>query len=86
MNFNTKITPNQRAQLMQIYLHMGKEESKIACAEYGLDPKYMAKHLSLIGKLPPRKFKGYAVQRKTNIDHSDPRWAWAVSRGPVVAP
>lgn len=35
-----RIAPEQRHQLLQIYLHMGTKESRIACAESGVRSTY----------------------------------------------
>ena len=46
---NRKINEDQRHQLLQVYLHIGLEESRLLCVEYGVDADYAAKHASNLG-------------------------------------
>jgi hypothetical protein len=53
---NRKIDENQRHQLLQVYLHMGMEESRRLGVEYGVCANYASKHASHLGlsnKKPP---------------------------------
>lgn len=82
MNRRGKITPNQRNQLLQIFLHMGLDEAQRMCVEYGVAPKYaqtVAYTLSLTTTDRRGKEKAYGV------DHNDPRWARAIANGSVSA-
>ncbi len=65
-----KISPEQRQQLIQIYLEMGVAESRRACVEAGVDKNYAISALNAL-----------AVRRS---DHDDPRWKRAVAVGAVA--
>lgn len=84
MNTRRKVSRRTRDRLVQIHLHMGKDESARQCVKYGLSPRYAAKEASAAGLLRPRKYTGGGDIAFT-VDHNDPRWAWAVERGPVIA-
>lgn len=79
-----KITTNQRQQLMQIYLHMGRDEARIMCALYGVHPEYAINQCRALSLVPKKKFSG-GGDIALGVDHDDPRWLWAVQRGPVLA-
>lgn len=79
-----KVTPRQRYQLMQIFLNMGQEVAGPMCVQLGLHPNYARGYASATGTLAPRKYRGGGNIAMT-VDHSDPRWKWAIERGAVVA-
>ena len=91
-NAKRKISIRARHQLLQIYLHMGLEESRRMCVANGVSPDYAAKRASLLGISQKRAPVGSRWAKFTNgsvaarVDHTDPRWAWALERGHVVAP
>ena len=84
MNARQKISDRQRDQLLQVYLHMGLEVSRELCIEYGVSPDYAAKRASEIGRSHRKIFSG-GGDIASRVDHSDPRWRWAVERGAVTA-
>lgn len=79
-----KVTPEVRDQLVQIFLHMGKDVAAEECVAHGLHCNYAQAEVGYRGLLPPRKFTG-GGDIATGVDHDDPRWAWAIERGPVIA-
>jgi len=78
-----KVTREQRHELLQIYLNMGLEVSRVMCVEYGVHPDYAAKRASELG-LSHRKRHTGSGRISSRIDHSDHRWSWAIQRGGVV--
>lgn len=83
-NSQRKITPQKRQELIDHYLAHGREASMAKCEAAGVSPGYAANMAGQLGLKPPRRFKGGgAVSLKVN--HKDPRWAWAIERGPVIA-
>ncbi len=82
MNRKGKITPNQRHQLLQIYLHMDMEESRRACLEYGVNATY-AQTLAYTLSLTKTDKRGQ--EKSFGVDHDDHRWKWAVERGAILA-
>jgi hypothetical protein len=83
-NFNRKVTAEQAKELLAHYVKHGKEASLVRCAELGVSPKYAASLAASLG-IRIRKLKG-GGQIAKSVDHNDPRWQWAIERGPVVAP
>lgn len=79
-----KVTPQQQAELVAHYLAHGREASEIKCVEMGVCPRYAASVAAAWGKYRPRKFRG-GGDIAVAVDHKDPRWAWAIERGPVLA-
>jgi hypothetical protein len=81
-----KVTPEQRHQLIQIYLHMGFCVASQLCVEWGVSALYAAREAKERGIdiKRPRKSMGKS-DSAVGVDHLDPRWAWAVERGSVVA-
>lgn len=85
----TKITKNQRNQLVQIYLHMGVDEGQRMSIEYGVHYRYAEKQAFEMGRgtRTKRRNRGGPHRTKTGrtcVNHNDPRWAWAIKNGPVV--
>ena len=80
-----KVSVNHRHQLLQIFLHMGRDEAEEWCLQANLHRSYAinyARALGLAEKVVPRGGGDIA----SSVDHSDPRWRWAIERGPVIAP
>ncbi len=84
MKTRRKVSPQTRDQLVQIFLHMGKDVAAKECIARGLHRNYAQAETGFRGQLPPRKFSG-GGNIAFGVDHADPRWAWAVERGPVIA-
>lgn len=81
-NARRKLTPNQRNQLVQITLHMGREEGEIMSLEYGVGRYYAINRARDLGLAVKKVYRG-GGEITDAVDHSDPRWAWAISRGEV---
>jgi hypothetical protein len=79
-----KISPEQRYQLIQIYLHMGQTIAAPLCVELGVSPLYAEREAKERGLdiRRPRASRGLS-DISVGVDHSDPRWAWAIARGEV---
>lgn len=80
-----KVTPNQRQQLIQVFLHMGHAESQSLCVEYGVHKDYAINQARALALVPKKRFSG-GGDIAVGVNHKDPRWSWAVERGPVLAP
>lgn len=81
-----KITPAQRHELVQVFLNLGRDVAGDLCVEYGVARGYADKMVRESGKLNPHREKPRGGGNIAfGVNHSDPRWAWAVARGPVVA-
>lgn len=82
----TKLTTNQRNQLLQIYLHMGVNEAQRMCLEYGVHYRYAEKQAFEFGFGVRTKRRNASKPRKHMpyvIDHDDPRWERAKAIGPI---
>lgn len=82
--FRRKISERSRDQLVQIYLHMGQEVAAKECIARGLHRDYAKAEVSFRGLRVPHKYVG-GGPAGGRVDHNDPRWAWAVERGAVLA-
>ena len=74
-----KVSPVQRHQLIQIFLHMGEKDAQAACVEAGVGKNYAEQQARETFAYQKKRFAG------RRVDHSDPRWKWAIERGPVGA-
>ena len=89
-NFKRKITLEQAQKLLDHYLEHGAEATEPLCAELGVSPRYPASMASVYGKRRPKyrkgtKYKNQPPQKCLSQDWNDPRWQWAIERGPVIA-
>jgi hypothetical protein len=95
-NQRRKITREQEHQLVQIFLHSaevgGVEVVEQMCLDWGVSRNY-ARHrvLERYGVSHTKKFRRKrgakpGKERKSGrvSDSHDPRWAWAIERGPVT--
>lgn len=85
-----KITPEQRHELLQVYLHLGPEISAELCLEYGVCAKYAAAEAATLGLGRPiwragNRYKDNLVNAPLPKSHADPRWQRAIDVGPVTA-
>ncbi|MGE9009786.1 hypothetical protein ACO2JO_14460 [Leptospira interrogans] len=79
-----KVSPVQRHQLIQIFLHMGDKDAQAACMEAGVGKNYAEQQARETFAYQKKRFAGSGhIGRR--VDHSDPRWKWAIERGPVGA-
>ncbi len=69
-----KISPEQRHQLVQIYLHMGIAESRRACVEAGVHKNYARRAIDAIHEVEVRR-----------TSRDGPKWKRAIERGAVWA-
>ena len=84
-----KVTPEQEAELIQLYRHGGLAATAELTAQYGISPKYPANVAAVMGIKRPRWRKGNRYV-DNNVDRSvrtvkDPRWARARAIGTVIA-
>lgn len=79
-----KVTPEQRHELVQVFLHMGKKVAAEMCVEYGVCRGYAYAMVRELGLLPPAKTRG-GGNIAFGVDHKDPRWQRAIERGAVIA-
>lgn len=82
-NPHRKVSAERSHELVQIYLHMGTVIAERECMESGLSRHYARNVAVQLGHRRPRK-SGPRQNANYRIDHNDPRWQWAVERGPVV--
>ena len=86
MNRYRKITPEQRYQLIQVFLNMGQAVVGPLCIEWGVSPLYAereAKERGFDVHRLPRASRGLS-DISIGVDHSDPRWKWAIERGAIA--
>ena len=83
MKRGPKLTSAQRQQLLTCYLEQGYDAAKPLVESLGVHAKYPARLARKNGHTNNYRRKGRAVVRKGNS--GDPRWQWAIERGPVVA-
>jgi hypothetical protein len=71
-----KITKEQREELVKLWLAGGQQAVAAKQREYGVADKYASNQASIMG-----------IHRCDMITRSDvdPRWVWAIERGPVLA-
>jgi len=71
--------------LLSVYAEIGPAAARELAPKYGVGSKYVRK-LACMHKVKakPRKLKTRKLKRHP-ID-TDPRWKWAIERGPVFAP
>jgi hypothetical protein len=84
MNYGRKVSLRDAHELVQICLHMGKEAAAAECVSRGISPGYALKETYSRGHPLPKRARG-GGNIALSVDHADPRWAWAIERGPVVA-
>lgn len=86
-----KITEGQRIEILKVYGERGHKAAAKLCREYGVSENYPCSLASAYGITTPRSRGEYRKyrDRKVNVpglrDWKDPRWAWAIERGPVLA-
>ena len=90
MNKRRKVSVETERKLVDIYLTQGKEASAAACVAHGVNPKYAVNMAAAFGKGRPRWRSGktggttYKSAPPTiTRSENDPRWSWAIERGPV---
>jgi hypothetical protein len=93
MNKHRKVSVEVERQLVELYLTQGKEAAMAACVAHGVNPRYAINAATSFGKGRPRWRGGksggttYKSAPPTiTRSENDPRWAWAIERGPVLAP
>ena len=84
-----KVTPAQRQQLLEYYLKYGMKATEPLCKELGVSNRYPASVASVYGKRRPKYRAGTKYKDTPKADPAwnqhDPRWAWAIERGTVIA-
>lgn len=89
--YKHKITEEQRLEILKVYGEQGQKAAAILCREYGVSDGYPAVYASTYGVTTPqwrgkgRKYKNRDTAGRSPKDASDPRWAWAIARGVVIA-
>lgn len=83
---NCKVSQNMRHRLIQIHLHMGREESSRMCAEAGLNPRYAYSLCqSLFATKGPGRPSKPLKQHVTRPSFKNKKWERAIAVGMVVA-
>lgn len=76
MNRRTRLTKDQRAELVGVYTQDGMKGVEALARRYGVTAKHVANIASDMG-----------IRRQPNRRQTeqDPRWSWAIERGSVRA-
>jgi len=73
MNRKSKITPEQRQEILLAYLEKGHHAAAALSARYGVSAKYASTIAASLG-----------VSRRQHVkSQRDPRWQWAIDRGVI---
>lgn len=80
MNGNPKLTPETRDHLVSVYVKQGWKASAEECARLGVGKNHA--YECWLVTLRPKKCR---VDIGLARDRFDPRWAWAIQRGPIIA-
>lgn len=84
MKRGPKLSPAQRQQLLTCYLENGFHAARPLAESFGVRAKYLSKLARNNGHTGNRRRNAAcAVIRKA--PPPDPRWQWAIARGPVLA-
>jgi len=83
MKGGPKLTPVQRQQLLKCYLEHGFQAARPLAESFGVRAKYLARLARNNGHTNNYQRKHRTAVRKATPH--DPRWQWAIARGPVVA-
>lgn len=78
MNFKTKVSPEHRLELAELYCKVGLKGVEARARELGVTARYAANAANLMG-MRRESEPGRAIQ--TCNDH---RWSWAIERGAIV--
>ncbi|MDB5611087.1 MAG: hypothetical protein JWP25_7987 [Bradyrhizobium sp.] len=81
MKRGPKLTPAQRQALLACYLEHGFHAARPLAESFGVRAKYLAQLARHNGHTNNHQRKNRAVRKAT---HKDPRWQWAIARGPVL--
>lgn len=76
---NQKITIEQRDELIELWRQGQFQKVLKLQKQYGVERKYAQKRAYDLG------LTKYPDRTKRPADWFDPRWQWAIERGPVVA-
>ena len=77
MNGNSKITPDQRDELIRVYFEHGREAAGDLAEQYGVSRKYPSSVAAVLG------MGRRDIHQPRSVN--DPRWARARAVGEVVA-
>lgn len=87
-----KINEAQRQEILLVYKAEGSDAAMALCKSLNLSPRYYSALASARG-VANRKSRPLTAEEKAIMrsivpmdDSTDPRWQWAVERGPVLAP
>jgi hypothetical protein len=83
MKRGPKLTPVQRQALLTCYLERGFYAAKPLAESFGVRAKYLSQLARKNGHTNNYQRKGRVIIRK--VTSADPRWQWAIERGPVLA-
>lgn len=72
-----KVTREQRQMLIDLWKSGKLKELHKLQRKFGVEKKYAQKRAH---------GSGYRRPPNTTPDYHDPRWQWAIDRGPVMAP
>lgn len=89
MSRTRKVSVEVERELADIYLQHGQTAATAAaCIAAGVGPYYARNAAHATGKGRPHwwvRNSQAPPERTTTLTANDPRWAWAIERGPVVA-
>ena len=76
-----KLTPEQRQALLACYLEGGFDAAKPLAESFGVRARYPAQLARKHGHTDNYQRRGRRPARSPTAN--DPRWQWAIARGPV---
>lgn len=84
-----KVTPEQKQQLLSLYIEGGLPAVAELSKQLGVSPRYICGIASILGIHRPKWRKGFHYKdRRVDVStrtEGDPRWLRAIERGSVVA-
>jgi hypothetical protein len=81
MKYGPKLTDEQRAQLLKLYLEQGYRPASALAVSFGVSDRYPAQLARKNGIPCNYKLRGRNYGRKTGAN--DPRWRLAIERGAI---
>ncbi len=80
-----KVSKEIEDQLIAHYVLHGSKASAAVCIAAGVGPRYAASLASVYGKRCKKPRPSKNKPRPTARFTHDPKWQWAIARGPVIA-
>ncbi len=70
--------------ILKIYAEEGPAAARLLAPQYGINPKYV-RNLASVHRVKAKLKHPPVSKYKRYPDAIDPRWKWAIERGPVFA-